>query len=164
VIRPIRSLTPAERAALSPGLLAALAAAGAFPRIRPMASWLARIAALWRGSVPVLTLGDVIHWPRAPADASVSPAAMALLQHELQHVLEYAEGRLTWWGYGLDPRNWTYALPPPERWDWRRLGAEQRATIAERLWRAQRAGDQETARCCAAVLPWAAHSAAAADP
>lgn len=63
--RPIRSLTPAERSALSPGLLAALVDAGAFPRIRPAASWLARIAALWRGGVPVLTLGDVIHWPRA---------------------------------------------------------------------------------------------------
>lgn len=151
----VRSLTPAERAALSPGLAAALQAAGAFPRIRDAASSLARIAAVWRGAVPVLTLGDIIHWPGAPADASRHPAAMALLQHELQHVLDYAEGRLTWWGYGLDPRNWTYRLPPAHAWTWSRLGAEQRAVLAERLWRAQQARDSRAAAACARVLPWA---------
>jgi hypothetical protein len=149
-----RGLTAGERAGLSDGLERALAAAGAFPRIVAAASPLARVAGLWRGHVPVLTLGDRIFWPGAPEDADGREAEMALLQHELQHVLDYATGALTWWGYGLDPRNWTYRLPPARRWDWRRLGAEQRAVLSERLWRAERAGDLPAAEACRRHIPW----------
>jgi hypothetical protein len=129
--------------------------AGAFPRIVPFASPLARIARIWRGHLPVLTLGDAIYWPGAPEDASRRPADMALLQHELQHVLDYATGRLTWLGYAVDPRNWTYRLPPPEQQDWRRLGAEQRAVLAEQLWRAEAIGDVEAAQALGRRIPWA---------
>ena len=128
--------------------------AGAFPRIVAAASPLARVSYLWRGHTPVLTLGDRIYWGRAPEDCSPQPAAMALLQHELQHVLDYATGRLSWLGYAADPRNWTYTLPPQQRWDWKRLGAEQRAVLAEALWRAERAGDAARAAALRAVLPW----------
>lgn len=148
-----RSLTAAERAALSPGLWDALIAAGAFPRIVAAPSPLARISYLWRGHTPVLTLGDRIFWGRAPDDCSRQPAAMALLQHELQHVLDYATGRLTWLGYGINPRNWTYALSDTD-WDWSRLGAEQRAVLAERLWRAERNGATDEIARLRAVLPW----------
>jgi hypothetical protein len=77
---------------------------------------------------------------------------MATLQHELQHVLDFSTGRLSGLGYLLNPRNWTYRLP--DDWDWRRLGAEQRAVLAERLWRAE----QELSHDLAAVrdaIPWA---------
>jgi hypothetical protein len=153
-LRPgmVRSLTEPERLALSPGLTAALQRAGAFPRIAAGASPLARVAALWRGETPFLTLGDVIHWPAAPADASRRAADMALLQHELHHVLDFATGALTWWSYGLDPRNWIYRLP--ERIVWRHLGAEQRAMVAERLWWAEAAGDAAMIALCRRHLPW----------
>ncbi|HYE46920.1 MAG TPA: hypothetical protein VEA44_14250 [Caulobacter sp.] len=149
-----RTLTGGEQAALSPGLWDALVAAGAFPRIVASPSPLARIAWLWRGHTPVLTLGDRIFWGRAPEDCSRQPAAMALLQHELQHVLDYATGRLSWFSYAVDPRNWSYALPGQDRWDWDRLGAEQRAVLAEQLWRAERAGDAARIAVLRAVLPW----------
>lgn len=153
--RPARSLTGDERASLSAGLDAALRAAGAFPRIVPVASPLARMAQLWRGHLPVLTLGDAIYWPEAPADASIRAADMALLQHELQHVLDYATGRLTWVGYAVDPRNWTYRLPPGQ-YDWRRLGAEQRAVLTEHLWLAEARGDTGAAEALRRCIPWAA--------
>ncbi|NBB14629.1 hypothetical protein GVN21_04545 [Caulobacter sp. SLTY] len=149
-----RSLTTAERDALSPGLWDALLAAGAFPRIVAAPSPLAKIAYLWRRHTPVLTLGDRIYWGRAPDDCSRQPAAMALLQHELQHVLDYAAGRLTWAGYAIDPRNWSYDLPPADRWDWSRLGAEQRAVLTEQLWRAERSRDQARIAQLRAVIPW----------
>ena len=149
-----RSVTAAERAALSPGLWDALLAAGAFPRIVAAPSPFARVSYLWRGHTPVLTLGDRIFWGRAPDDCSRAPAAMALLQHELQHVLDYATGRMSWFSYAANPRDWTYDIPEAG-WDWSRLGAEQRAVLAERLWRAERAGDAAQVAALRAILPWA---------
>ena len=154
--RVIRSLTSLERNSLSDGLWRALRAAGACPRIVATSSSLARLSSLWRGHTPVLTLGDRIYWSRAPEDCTVSPAAMALLQHELQHVLDFATGRLSPLGYAVHPGNWVYRLPPPERWDWSRLGAEQRAMLTEMLWRAERAGDVSQLRRLTAIIPWAA--------
>ena len=149
-----RSLTANERAALSEGLWDALMAAGAFPRIAAASSPLARLSHAWRGHTPVLTLGDRIFWGRAPDDCSRQPAAMALLQHELQHVLDFATGRMSWLSYALHPRDWTYNVPDTG-WDWNRLGAEQRAVLAERLWRAEHKGAGEEAARLRAVLPWA---------
>jgi hypothetical protein len=81
---------------------------------------------------------------------------MAVLQHELQHVLEYASGELTALGYLSNPRHWTYAvrLTPGIRWS--DLGAEQRASLAERLWLADHglAGDGELERL-RTIIPWA---------
>jgi len=81
---------------------------------------------------------------------------MAVLQHELQHVLEYASGELTALGYLSDPRHWTYGvrLTPGTRWS--QLGAEQRASLAERLWLAEHglAGEDELERL-RAIVPWA---------
>ena len=148
-----RSLTLTEREALSDGLWDALMAAGAFPRIVAAPSPLARFSYLWRGHTPVLTLGDRIFWGRAPDDCSRSPAAMALLQHELQHVLDYATGRMSWLSYAATPRDWTYDVPE-SAWDWSRLGAEQRAVLAERLWRAERAGDTAQVARLRTILPW----------
>lgn len=155
-----RALTDAERRMLSPGLVSALDAAGVEPLIAPRAAWAAQIARLWRGHVPVLTRGRRIYWPGAPADLSAHPAAMALVQHELQHVLDFATGRLSAFGYLLDPRNWIYRLPAPELWDWGRLGAEQRAVLAEKLWRAEHGDDDPHAEACRHVIPWAIDSAA----
>jgi hypothetical protein len=150
-----RGLNEAERKLLSPGLIAALAAAGADPVIIPRAAWLAKIASLWRGHVPILTRGRKIYWPDAPQDFSSRPNSMAILQHELQHVLDFSTGRLSAFSYLLHPGNWTYRLPHPDRWDWRRLGAEQRAVLAEKLWRAEQGQDEPHFHACRAIIPWA---------
>jgi len=149
-----RHLTEAERRLLSQGLVAALAAAGAEPVIVPRSARLARLTWLWRGHVPILTRGRRIYWPGAAADFSAQPEAIAVLQHELQHVLDFSTGRLSSLGYLLNPRNWRYGLPHPDRWDWARLGAEQRAALAEKLWRAEQALDEEL-EACRKAIPWA---------
>lgn len=156
--RRSRVLTAGETAALSPGLLAALERSGAAPEIVSSAHPAARLAALWRGGVPVLTRGDAIYWPNAPEDASAPGRLgdLVLLQHELHHVLEYAQRRLSTARYLLDPRNWSYRLPPEALWDWSRLGAEQRAVAAERLLLADLgrlpAREADSLR---ALVPWA---------
>jgi hypothetical protein len=77
---------------------------------------------------------------------------MAVLQHELQHVLDFSTGRLSALGYLANPKNWTYQLPTD--WDWRRLGAEQRAVLAEKLWRAEQGLAEDLAEV-RRVIPWA---------
>lgn len=154
-MRSDRALTNGEWAALSPGLAQALLAAGAQPRIKCAAHASARLAALWRRTIPILTRGDDIWWPEAAPDVSASPA-MALLQHELQHVLDYRNGRLTGLGYLCNPHHWRYdyRLGPDTRWD--ALGAEQRAMVAEHIWLMENgrapAGDLERLRT---LTPWA---------
>ena len=149
-----RPLTDAERRLLSPGLVAALDVAGVAPLIIPRAAWLARLTWLWRGHVPILTRGRKIYWPNGAQDFSGKPSSMAVLQHELQHVLDFSTGRLSVLGYLLNPKNWTYRLPSPDHWDWRKLGAEQRAVLAEKLWRAEQ-GLEEELPACRACIPWA---------
>src|SRR5205809_698220 len=105
-----RGLTDTERAGLSAGLVHALDAARALPSIADTAHPAARISSLWRGHVPILTLGQTIHWPAASQDFAASPDDMAILQHELHHVLEFATGVLTPLGYITNPRNWTYEV------------------------------------------------------
>ena len=154
-----RERTDGERAALSPGLARALDGGGARPCLIGAPSRLARIAALWRGQVPIMALGDRIFWPGVADDLSRAGGehAMAVLQHELQHVLEYAEGRLTLWRYALDPRNWTYRYRLDARARWGRLGAEQRAAIVEELFRLERdpAATPERLAICRRLVPWA---------
>ena len=146
-----RPLTDGERASLTPGLAQALDAAGVEPLIVARAALPARIAALWRGGVPILTWGPRIFWPRVPRDLSQSPR-MAILQHELQHVLDYATGALTPLGYVANPRNWTYSYRLGEASAWSRFGAEQRAQIVEDYWRLERAG--QAADHHRRVIPW----------
>ena len=128
-----RGLTAGEWAGLSAGLREALVAAGASPTIRAAAHPAARVSAIWRGSVPILARGDQIWWPRAPGDLSGGPE-MALLQHELQHVLDYRTGWLTGARYLADPRHWRYGYELGPQTAWATLGAEQRAMIAEHIW------------------------------
>ena len=134
-----RPLTAGERAALSPGMAEALDGAGADPRIVAAPCAYARIAAIWRGHLPILSLGQRIFWPAAFDDFSRPGCErhMAILQHELQHVLEFATGALTPVRYVLFPKNWIYGyrLRPGARW--RDFGAEQRASIVEDYWRMQ---------------------------
>jgi hypothetical protein len=81
---------------------------------------------------------------------------MGVLQHELQHVLEYATGELTAFGYLRRPDDWTYEVELTPGLNWSQLGAEQRATLAERLWLAEHglapAGEVGVLR---AIIPWA---------
>jgi hypothetical protein len=157
-----RGLTPGEWRALTPGLARALRDAGAEARLESRAHPAARIAALWGGGTPILTRGPVIWWPAVPPDLSVPGLErdMATLQHELQHVLDYAAGWLTALRYVTGPRHWTY------RWRisatdlgegaWDALGAEQRASIAEHLWLMERglaATDQLA--LVRRLVPWA---------
>jgi hypothetical protein len=153
-----RGLTDGEWRALSPGLAAALGAAGAQPRLIARAHPAARVAALWRGAVPVLARGDAVWWPAAPEDLAAPGAerAMAVLQHELQHVLDYRSGALTALAYLTAPRHWTYRWRPSDPTPWADLGAEQRGALAERLWLMERglaaADDLAAVR---RIVPWA---------
>lgn len=155
-----RDLTRGERAALSEGLASALAEAGLRPQIVPRALWLARVARLWRGSLPIMALGGAIYWPGAPDDLSAPghERQMAVLQHELQHLLEFATGALTPIGYLIWPGNWAYAyrLTPETRWS--ELGAEQRASAVQHYWLAQRGllPGGPSADDLRRIIPWAA--------
>jgi len=156
-----RGLTKAERAGLTPGLTEALERVGLEPVIFARPSVLARIASLWRGSIPVMALGRTLYWPGAAQDFSVGEGrVLGLLQHELQHLLDYAEGALTPVGYVLNPRNWVYRyrLTPTSRW--LDFGAEQRAQIVQDLWEQEHLGlDASEHR---RVTPWASIAAAGA--
>lgn len=132
-----RPLTAQEWASLSDGLAPALSLAGVTPRIVARPAIGARIAALWRGgTAPILAWKQTVYWPGALENFAAPDAwrQMALLQHELHHLWEYAVGDLTWWRYGLDPRNWRYGYDLTPRSRWSDFGAEQRASIAEHLW------------------------------
>ena len=152
---PGRPLTPGERTGLSAGLGAALSAAGVAPLIDPRPHPAAFPARLRFGSLPIMAVGRTIWWPTAPPDLAASDD-MAVLQHELQHILDFAEGRLTVAGYLLLPHNWTYRWNPDRPLEWGRLGAEQRASVAEALWRAERSpASAEAAGRLRQVIPWA---------
>ena len=149
-----RRLTAGEWSALSPGLEAALAALDVAPQIEDRPHVAARLAR-WRfGSVPILALGSTIWWPGAGADFS-GTNQIGVLQHELQHVLDFAEGRLTPLGYLISPHNWTYRWTLADDLSWGALGAEQRASVAEALWRAERSGDATTVARLRELIPWA---------
>ncbi len=149
-----RALTAGERARLSTGLIAALDRAGASPLILSHAHPGARLAGLWRAQVPILVRGSCIYWPGAPAElGGAGDRVLAILQHELQHVLDYALGELTALGYLFRPRNWPYryALTPASRW--RDFGAEQRASIAEHHWLIEHGRSDLVARDLAGARP-----------
>ncbi len=150
-----RELSPAERAELSGGLVRALSAAGVTPMVEGRPHPAAFLARLRFGGLPIMAVGRTIWWPNARADFAGTPD-MAVLQHELQHILDFAEGRLTILGYLLLPRNWTYRWALGDRLSWDRLGAEQRASMAEALWRAERsAADNKALATLRTVIPWA---------
>lgn len=149
-----RGLTAAEWTQISRGLAEALHARRVRPRIRPVAHPAATIAALWFGSRPIIAIGSTIWWPGAPSDFAGS-SAMAILQHELQHVLDYAQGRMSVGRYLLWPPNWRYELTLTPDLRWERLGAEQRATAAEALWRSERSGDVTRLLRLRELVPWA---------
>lgn len=153
-----RALTPGEWGAVSPGLAQALRDAGAEPRLEPRAHPAARVAALWRGGTPILTRIEVIWWPGAPEDLSTpgQERGMAILQHELQHVLDFATGWLTALGYLTHPRHWTYRWRLSDGAAWEALGAEQRASIAERLWLIERRlAPRDDLAALRRLIPWA---------
>ena len=151
----VRRLTPGEQAELSEGLGAALSLAGVAPLVETRPHPAAHLARLRFGSLPIMAVGRTIWWPGAGPDLA-GTAQMAILQHELQHILDFAQGRLTVRGYLLLPHNWRYGWSPADHFDWNRLGAEQRASIAEALWRAERSpGDLETAATLRRIIPWA---------
>lgn len=133
--RARRGLTGGERSRLSPGLLRALDEAGAQLEILNRVHPAARLAALRFGAPPILARPGALFWPDALTDyAGAPPELFATLQHELQHLLDYATGALTGLGYVLRPRDWSYRydLRPASRWS--DFGAEQRASIAEHFW------------------------------
>lgn len=149
-----RRLTLGEWSQLSLGLAEALAARNVTPQIEDRPHFAARLAR-WRfGAIPVLALGKTIWWPKACGDFS-GTSQMAVLQHELQHVLDFAEGRLTVLGYLTLPRNWTYRWELTEGLRWSRLGAEQRASAAEALWRAEQSNATGAMTMLRELIPWA---------
>jgi hypothetical protein len=150
-----RPLTADELSALSPGMTAALESAGARPQIVARAAIGARIASLWRGSVPILAWFDRIFWPSALEDMSLDPHRMATLQHELQHVLEYRTGALTPLAYALRPRNWRYHYDIAPHAVWSDYGAEQRAEIVEDLWLIEKGLKVGSLAWYRQLIPWA---------
>lgn len=134
-----RGLTEGELAALNPGLVRAMAQVRAEPMIVARASILASISGLWRGHIPIMVLHRRIFWPGALTDFSLSerPDYMAVLQHELQHVLDFKTGELSLHRYALSPRDWRYRYRLELGRDFWSYGAEQRACMAEDLWRAE---------------------------
>ncbi len=161
-----RRLTAGEEARLSPGLVEALARGAVAPLLVSRTHPAARVARLWRGSTPILARRGRIFWPGAPADFAEAPAEVfSTLQHELQHLLDYAAGDLTGIGYLLRPGDWRYGydLTPTSRWS--DFGAEQRASIAGHLWlieegradlvRAVLSRPPPSLRAYRAVIPWA---------
>ena len=154
-----RELTPGEWTSLSPGLAGALRDRGARPRLREAAHLGARIAGVLRGTPPpVLTRGDMIWWPATPPDLSVSgcEADMAVLQHELQHVLDYRIGWLSAVRYLSHPRHWTYDFTLAATTRWNDLGAEQRASMAEALWWLEHGhGSPDDLAALRRIVPWA---------
>ena len=154
-----RALTAGEWSSLTPGLARALRAADADPQIIARPAWAARAAAVWRGGTPIMVIGQHIYWPDALRDMSApsSPKAMSVLQHELQHVLEYATGELSVARYVTGPRNWTYDYHLDAGSNWTDFGTEQRASIAEHLWLIDRGlrADAEAGRLHRQVIPWA---------
>ena len=82
---------------------------------------------------------------------------MATLQHELHHLWEYATGALTPLRYAAHPRNWVYGYRLEPHSLWRDFGAEQRACIAEDLWRIEQGliRDAEHGDRHRRLLPWA---------
>jgi hypothetical protein len=150
-----RELSSAECADLSDGLVSALSAARVRPLVDRRPHPAAFLARLRFGSLPIMAVGRTIWWPNARQDFA-GTADMAVLQHELQHILDFADGRLTVLGYLLLPGNWRYHWELSERLSWHRLGAEQRASMAEALWRAERsATESEVAATLRAIIPWA---------
>jgi hypothetical protein len=114
-----------------------------------------------------MALGSHVRWPGALHDFSLPglEPSMAVLQHELQHLLEFATGELSPLGYALRPRNWRYRYELIERSRWRDFGAEQRASIAEHYWLLEHGMVDPVARalgrepapldCYRRILPWA---------
>jgi hypothetical protein len=163
----VRGLTAGEWRALSPGLSAALKSAGVWPVIQSRTSFLARLAQIRFASAPVMVLGARVHWPDALPDFSLPglEPSMAVLQHEMQHVLEFATGELSPFRYALRARNWRYRYEMTQRSRWRDFGAEQRASIAEHYWLLERGQVQQVARALGhppapldlyrKLLPWA---------
>ncbi len=130
-----RGLTVRERRALSPGLVRALEAAGVQARIVDRAHPAARVAGLWRGRPPILARPGRVFWPDAPDDAAeAGPTLMGVLQHELQHLYDYACGSLSAARYLTNSRHWRYGYGLRPQSQWRDFGAEQRASIAEDYW------------------------------
>ena len=71
-------------------------------------------------------------------------------------VLEFASGELTAARYALNPRNWRYRYALNDSSQWRRFGAEQRASIVEHLWLIERGlGLDATPVHHRRVIPWA---------
>lgn len=154
----VRRLTAGERAALSLGLDDALAQSGVDPLIVARPSIPALIAAAWRGRPPIMVLGRRVYWPGALEDFSQgSPRVMALLQHELQHVLEFRTGALTLFTYVLWPGNWRYGYRLTGETTWMRLGAEQRAQAVQDYWLAQHGllKDPVEVEAYRNLIPWA---------
>ena len=150
-----RALTAGEWSDLSVGLVTALKEAGVAPRIAPRAHAGALVAQFWRGAPPIMTVGKTIWWPHARSDFAGRPE-MGLLQHELQHLLDFAEGSLTTVGYLLNPGHWKYRYDVTGRLEWDRLGAEQRASLAEDFWRSERSlPSRLPIEQLRAVIPWA---------
>jgi hypothetical protein len=88
-----RSLTPAERAALPQGLVAALPDGIVLVNAHHPLSHLSRI---FRGFAVILVRNKTIYWPGLIDDMSCDPAHLSLLAHELTHVLQYQAGMTLW--------------------------------------------------------------------
>ncbi|WP_443748165.1 hypothetical protein [Asticcacaulis solisilvae] len=125
-----RALTPAERAALPQGLVAALPDGIVLVNAHHPLSHLSRI---FRGFAVILVRHKTIYWPGLIGDMSSDPAHLSLLAHELMHVLQYQAG-MTVWRYVLrdvigNLGGYTYKLETGKPFD--AYAYEQQAAMVE---------------------------------
>jgi hypothetical protein len=125
-----RLLTPAERAALPPGLLAEMpddvTLKGQHHPLSYLSRWL-------RGYAVILVRGKTIFWPNLPRDMSRNPVLLSVLAHELVHVWQYRTG-MTLLSYVLRDvighrGRYAYELTPNK--PYRDYGFEQQAAMME---------------------------------
>ncbi len=164
LMRPgaVRGLTDGEWGAMSPGLARALASAGVRPRVLAKVCLPARLAQIRFGGAPIMVLGERVHWRGAHPDFSLPGLEhfMAVLQHELQHVLEFATGELSALRYVVWPGNWRYGYDLKPGAAWRDFGAEQRAMMAQHLWMAEHGlPSPYPAEQLRRLIPWARREA-----
>lgn len=125
-----RSLSPAEKAALPPGLLAQMpddvTLVAAHHPLSVLSRW-------FRGYALILVRHRRIFWPGLPDDLSRNPVQLAVLAHELVHVWQYRTG-MTLLSYMLRDvighlGRYSYRIIPGK--PYRDYGYEQQAAMME---------------------------------
>ena len=127
---PQRPLSPSERAALPPGLLAEMPDDVVLVDAHHP---LSRLSRALRGYAVILVRHRRIFWPHLPADISRHPVQLAVLAHELVHVWQYRTGMtlISYLWRDIIGRFGRYAYTIVPGKPYRQYGYEQQASMME---------------------------------